>query len=83
MCVHAGIRPGVDIESQDIRDLLWIREPFLKYRKLHPLKIIHGHTIVDDVEMHTNRIAVDTGAYKGGKLSAVYINGTDVEILQS
>ncbi len=27
--VHAGVRPGIPLEDQTERDLLWIREPFL------------------------------------------------------
>ena len=71
--VHAGIRPGIPLEEQDTADLRWIREPFLTDRRAHGLMVVHGHTIVDAVEMRSNRIAIDTGAYRTGILSTLVI----------
>ncbi len=71
--VHAGIRPGVALEEQDRSDLRWIREPFLTDAKEHGFVIVHGHTIVPAVEERRNRIAIDTGAYRTGMLTAVAI----------
>jgi len=41
---HAGIRPDVALEDQAENDLVWIRDPFLEYRKPHGPLIVHGHT---------------------------------------
>jgi serine/threonine protein phosphatase 1 len=71
--VHAGIRPGVAIEDQDQIDLRWIREPFLTDSKEHGCIVVHGHTIVEQVEERSNRIGIDTGAYYSGVLTAVCI----------
>lgn len=71
--VHAGIRPGIGIEEQDRYDLRWIREPFLTDAKEHGFVVVHGHTIVSDVEERPNRIAIDTGAYRTGVLTALVI----------
>lgn len=71
--VHAGIRPGVGIEEQDRKDLRWIREPFLGDAKEHGFVVVHGHTIVRDVEERSNRIGIDTGAYQSGVLTAIAI----------
>jgi serine/threonine protein phosphatase 1 len=73
--VHAGIRPGVDIEEQNVSDLRWIREPFLTDAKEHGFVVVHGHTIVQRVEERPNRIAIDTGAYRSGVLTALAIEG--------
>jgi serine/threonine protein phosphatase 1 len=73
--VHAGIRPGVPVDEQVGKDLRWIREGFLDDRSEHGLCVIHGHTIVDGPEQHPNRIAVDTGAYKNGVLTAIGLEG--------
>ena len=43
--------------------------------------IVHGHTISAEVELLPNRIGVDTGAYKTGVLSAVCLEGEDVDVL--
>lgn len=71
--VHAGIRPGIGVEDQDAADLRWIREPFLSDPNEHGFVVVHGHTIVDQVEEKGNRIAIDTGAYRSGVLSALAI----------
>ena len=75
--VHAGVRPGVELEKQVSRDLRWIREGFLDDQTDHGLMIIHGHTIVDAPEERPNRIGVDTGAYRTGLLTAIGLEGTD------
>jgi serine/threonine protein phosphatase 1 len=71
--VHAGIRPGVAIEQQAPFDLRWIREPFLTDSKHHGVMVVHGHTIVERVEERPNRIAIDTGAYHSGQLTALAV----------
>jgi serine/threonine protein phosphatase 1 len=71
--VHAGIRPGIAIEEQARYDLRWIREPFLSDAKEHGCVVVHGHTIVSRVEERPNRIAIDTGAYHSGVLTALAV----------
>jgi serine/threonine protein phosphatase 1 len=71
--VHAGIRPGLPIEEQHVKDLRWIREPFLGDAKEHGFIVVHGHTICDGVEERGNRIGIDTGAYLSGNLTAIAI----------
>ena len=83
LCVHAGIRPRVAIEKQRTRDLRWIRQEFMEYKKPHPLIIVHGHTIVEEPEILSNRIAVDTGTYEGGPLTAVRLSSDDPYIIQT
>jgi len=83
LCVHAGIKPRVEINKQTSKDLRWIRGEFMKYTKPHPLIIVHGHTIVESVELLPNRIAVDTGAYEGGPLTAVRLGQDGVHFLQT
>jgi serine/threonine protein phosphatase 1 len=80
--VHAGIRPGVAIEAQDPGDLIWIREPFLNSRQDFSVKVVHGHTIVPQVEHHPNRLAVDTGAVRSGVLSCLALEGAAVALLE-
>ena len=81
--VHAGIRPGVPIAEQSAKDLRWIRDGFLESRTDHGLIVVHGHTIVDAPEQHSNRIAVDTGAYRNGVLTAVGLEGTERWFVQA
>ena len=75
--VHAGIRPGVAVAAQSQQDLRWIREPFLDDATDHGFVVVHGHTISPAVEERGNRIGVDTGAYRSGRLTAVAIEGAE------
>lgn len=74
--VHAGIRPDVALPDQRTADLRWIREPFLSHREPFGPVVVHGHTITKKAEFHPNRIAVDTGAYQSGRLTALGLEGT-------
>jgi serine/threonine protein phosphatase 1 len=74
--VHAGIRPGVEIEQQRQADLRWIREPFLEDPADHGFVVVHGHTISSQVQQRPNRIGIDTGAYRTGVLTALAIEGS-------
>ncbi|HEV2122176.1 MAG TPA: serine/threonine protein phosphatase, partial [Chloroflexota bacterium] len=71
--VHAGIRPGVAVDDQHVKDLRWIREPFLSDRQEHGFVVVHGHTICRQVQERGNRICIDTGAYLSGSLTAIAI----------
>ncbi len=75
--VHAGIRPGVELDQQSQADLRWIREPFLLDESDHGFVVVHGHTISPEVQDHSNRIGIDTGAYRTGVLTALAIEGSD------
>jgi len=77
LLVHAGVRPGVPLDHQDPGDLRWIRTEFLASPADHGAVIVHGHSIMADVEDMPNRIGVDTGAYRTGKLTALWIDGPD------
>ncbi len=75
--VHAGIRPGVTMEKQEAKDLRWIRDEFLESEVRHDHFIIHGHSISEEVEIQSNRIGIDTGAYASGRLTAIGLEGTE------
>lgn len=81
--VHAGIRPGVDLPLQSQADLHWIRMPFLEDQTDHGWVIVHGHTISDTVELRSNRIGIDTGAYRSGVLTALGLEGEERWILDT
>ncbi|HJP68893.1 MAG TPA: metallophosphoesterase family protein [Sphingomicrobium sp.] len=75
--VHAGIRPGIEIEQQLQSDLRWIRNPFLSDESDHGFVVVHGHTITKDVDERPNRIGIDTGAYRTGILTSLAIEGAE------
>ncbi|MEO1721404.1 MAG: metallophosphoesterase [Pseudomonadota bacterium] len=61
---HAGIRPGTPLAEQNVRDLIWA-PGFLDYAGPHEAVIVHGHSAVSTIQVHANRIALDTGAAFG------------------
>jgi serine/threonine protein phosphatase 1 len=75
--VHAGVRPGIAIAEQSLADLRWIRHEFLGSRVDHDKMVIHGHSISDDVDVCSNRIGIDTGAFASGRLTAIGLEGSD------
>ncbi len=81
--VHAGVRPGIPLNQQIAKDQLWIREEFLSCRKHYEQIIVHGHTISEEAEIHPNRIGIDTGAYQGGKLTALVLEGNTQRLIQT
>ncbi|PKQ00908.1 MAG: serine/threonine protein phosphatase [Alphaproteobacteria bacterium HGW-Alphaproteobacteria-13] len=76
--VHAGIRPGVEIENQKLSDLRWIRQPFLDDTRDHGVYVVHGHTITKEPEHRGNRLGIDTGAYASNRLTAVGLEGDQI-----
>jgi serine/threonine protein phosphatase 1 len=76
--VHAGVRPGLPLERQDQRDLLWIRDEFLRSRSPLPgWVVVHGHTICDMPQDAGHRINLDTGAFVSGRLTALVLRRTE------
>ena len=73
--VHAGIRPGVSIEEQSWEDLCWMRNPFLSHKGSFGPMVVHGHTVTPEVDERPNRIGIDTGAYRSGRLTAIGLEG--------
>lgn len=71
--VHAGIRPDVGLSEQSDFDLIGYRDNFeATYEDLGRV-VVHGHTIREAPLVSPGRIAIDTGAYFTGRLSAVRI----------
>ena len=83
MFVHAGVRPGVPLDAQLERDLIWIREPFLDFEGDLGKFVIHGHTPVAEPDIRVNRIDIDTLAWRSGTLTALVLKGADRRFLQT
>jgi serine/threonine protein phosphatase 1 len=80
--VHAGVRPGIEIEKQSEEDLTGIRDEFLNHKNPINFMVVHGHTIVSEPVVTRSRIGIDTGAYATGRLSAIYIKSDKYKIIQ-
>jgi serine/threonine protein phosphatase 1 len=73
--VHAGLAPGIPLQAQTKRDLMWIKDPFLSCDDTFEKIVVHGHSVTKsgNCEVKKNRIAIDTRAYLSGRLSAIHI----------
>ena len=80
--VHAGLRPGIALDRQELDDLAWIRDDFLASRADFGFTVVHGHTPVQTAEFRTNRINLDTGAYLTNNLSALVIDAAGPRLLE-
>lgn len=72
--VHAGIKPGVALEKQELNDLTLIRRGFLDCEAGFGLIVVHGHSPIQHVDFRHNRINIDTGAYATNRLSVIRID---------
>jgi serine/threonine protein phosphatase 1 len=81
--VHAGIRPGLPLERQMEEDMLWIRRLFLASRADHGKVVVHGHTTGRRPAVRRNRIAIDTAAYRSGKLTCLVLAGEERRFLST
>lgn len=73
--VHAGIRPGVELDAQKENDLLWIREGFIDDKTDHGPLIVHGHMALEKPTHFGNRVDLDGGAAYGRSLTPVVFEG--------
>ncbi|NNE83454.1 MAG: serine/threonine protein phosphatase [Alphaproteobacteria bacterium] len=81
--VHAGVRPGVSLDRQDPYDLMWIRDEFIRHQSDFGAVIVHGHTVQSEPENLSNRIGIDTGAYKSGRLTCAVLWDNDRRFLST
>lgn len=77
--VHAGLKPGIALEDQQAKDLLWIRGEFHRTPKNQrpDQVVVHGHHPVKKPQDTGWRINVDTGACWTGMLTAVVLEGSN------
>jgi serine/threonine protein phosphatase 1 len=80
---HAGVRPNVPLASQLDKDLLWIRDDFLRSTAYHGKVVVHGHTPVGEPDQRPNRINIDTGAYVSGRLTCLVLEGQNQRFLST
>lgn len=80
---HAGVKPGVPLESQSLTDMRWIRDEFLGSEVDFGAVVVHGHSPVAEPHFRNNRINIDTGAYATGVLTCLVLEGADRRVLQA
>lgn len=80
---HAGADPALPPEQQDPATLLWGSERFREAERSDGVWVVHGHYVVEQPSAACGRIAVDTGAYYSGRLTAARIEGGEVSFVSS
>jgi serine/threonine protein phosphatase 1 len=81
--VHAGADPCKPLNAQPSQALLWGHPDFTKRIRDDGQWVIHGHTIVDEPIIENGRIALDTGAYATGRLTAALLDKGGLEFRQT
>lgn len=81
LLTHAGADPDLPVEVQPPRTLAWGCDSFLKKRRRDGVWVVYGHTIMDAPSMRHGRIAIDTGAYVTGCLTALRLHGAEATFL--
>ena len=80
---HAGARPGIPLDEQSDYDLMWVRNSFLNDPDPFDRVVVHGHTPAAEPYADHRRIGVDTKAYASGVLTAVRLQGMDIQFVQA
>nr|WP_241482645.1 metallophosphoesterase family protein [Leisingera sp. ANG-M7] len=83
LITHAGADPEKPADQQEDAVLIWGHPAFLRRRRRDSVWVVHGHTIVSRPAAEDGRIAIDTGAFAGGPLSAVCLDGTAAAFLEA
>ena len=84
--VHAGMVPGVPIEKQDPRTLMYVRclapggrpseergEGLWGARYMGPPHVVFGHNAMPEPQIHEDATGIDTGAVYGHRLTAMVL----------
>ena len=82
-CVHAAMDPTAAPDNQKERHLLWGHREFMTTPREDGACVVYGHVIVPKPDVRDGRIAIDTGAYKSGRLTAVHIDTDSWRFIQT
>jgi len=84
LLVHAGIAEGVPLEQQRVETFTGYRDKFAATYDDFGRIVVHGHMIRSEPLLMPHRIAIDTGAYATGRLTAVRLrNGEDPAVFSA
>lgn len=81
--VHGGADPALPMDGQPPSALLWGHPQFMRKPRADGQWVVHGHTVVDTPQVADGRIAVDTGAFATGCLTAAAISADGVTFIQT
>ena len=73
LVTHAGGNPAQAVDDQNSQDLLWGHPDFMTTTRTDGQWVAFGHVIQDEPNIAEGRIALDTGAYATGVLTAAVL----------
>jgi serine/threonine protein phosphatase 1 len=80
---HAGVKPGIALNLQSPRDLMWIRDEFLHCEQPFGKIVVHGHTPSKRPVRTHIRIGIDTEAYASSRLTAAVLQDNACRFLHT
>ncbi|WP_282026913.1 metallophosphoesterase [Limimaricola cinnabarinus] len=81
LAVHAGLDPECPWDAQRDAHLIWGHPRFGHRPRRDGLWVVHGHVVQPEPLCRPGRIAIDTGAWFTGRLSAARIGAGTVEFM--
>lgn len=81
--VHAGANPNRSMEDQSPEDFVWGHPEFSSTPRKDGNWVLHGHRVVSNPTAKDGRIAIDTGAYATGRLTAAIVRVDGVQFLST
>lgn len=75
LVTHAGADPAMPADAQPPQVLAWGCDEFQRVRREDGIWVVYGHQIVSSPSLRNGRIAIDTGAYTTGELTALRLIG--------
>ena len=81
--VHALTDVQKPLSEQPEETLLWARPPKNLQPRPDGVWVAHGHTIMDQPRIRAGHIALDTGAFRSGMLTAAAIDEGEIRFLST
>ncbi|APG48966.1 metallophosphoesterase family protein [Phaeobacter porticola] len=78
---HAGADPGAPVTTQSRQALLWGHREARLTPRSDGVWVVHGHWIVSEPIVEEGRIALDTGAFATGRLTAAELRPGSVQFI--
>jgi serine/threonine protein phosphatase 1 len=82
VAAHAGLDPRLAVEDQTDRAVLWGQSSFRSRPRADNLWVVHGHWIELAASVEQCRIAIDTGAWRTGRLTAARIDEASIRFIE-
>lgn len=79
---HAGADPWLPVTQQPEENLTWGHPDCGRRRRTDGTWIVHGHVIVPTPQVVDGVIAIDTGAFAGGRLTCAHIAGDHLRFIE-